>query len=443
MKSLICAVTAVTASTAQAAVTVLTFDDLGLPNNTIITDQYEDQGVIFSPQNGQLEIRTASSPIFPDEPQGLAEIPYGESVIIADFLLPTDAAGAWIDFGYFGDGVIIEVFDGPGATGNLLASNITQFEEFLGVEADGIQSVRFMKAGGQVSFLIDNFEFQSEAVCFAVVDDEITCHADGSAFTYTVNGVDACTGGMSTYTFTASGGAVGEELCFTVLVNADGGFCCTTEICVTIPDCTLEMQVCDFEALSVGDVVTNQCPGATFSSTPGNENVVLFGHGTNFICTRPVGQPQTCIEDTYVDFTNPVDSLSFQAIALNSIGIVAAQVNVFVNGSLDATVDIIGTGDILPIVDLTTFSHVTRIEIVNIIDDPDARNGIGWDNFSFNVMSELPCDLNGDGIVGMVDFLALLAAWGSCSDCGTCPADFDGDCSVGILDLLILLGSWG
>ena len=39
--------------------------------------------------------------------------------------------------------------------------------------------------------------------------------------------------------------------------------------------------------------------------------------------------------------------------------------------------------------------------------------------------------------------LEMLAAWGSCSDCRTCPADFDGDCSVGILDLLILLGNWG
>ncbi len=58
----------------------------------------------------------------------------------------------------------------------------------------------------------------------------------------------------------------------------------------------------------------------------------------------------------------------------------------------------------------------------------------------------LPSDLDGDGIVGIMDFLALLAAWGSCSDYGTppaCAADFDGDCSVGILDLLILLGNWG
>ncbi len=131
--------------------------------------------------------------------------------------------------------------------------------------------------------------------CLAVTSQEIVCHADGTTFTVNIEGLNACTGGTTQVTFTASGGAVGEELCFTALVN-DGGFCCSTEICVTIPDCT----------------------------------------------------PAT-----------------------------------------------------------------------------------------------LPSDLDGDGIVGMVDFLALLAAWGSCSDCGTCPADFDGDCSVGILDLLILLGNWG
>ncbi len=131
--------------------------------------------------------------------------------------------------------------------------------------------------------------------CLTILDQEVVCHPDGETFTVNVEGINACTGGITQATFTSSGGAVGEELCFTVLVN-DGGFCCTTEICVTIPDCA---------------------PAA------------------------------------------------------------------------------------------------------------------------------LPSDLDGDGIVGMVDFLALIAAWGTCSDCGTCPADFDGDCSVGILDLLILLGNWG
>ena len=59
------------------------------------------------------------------------------------------------------------------------------------------------------------------------------------------------------------------------------------------------------------------------------------------------------------------------------------------------------------------------------------------------IVATLLGDLDGDRTVGIVDFLALLAAWGTCSDCGRCPADFDSDCSVGILDLLILLGNWG
>jgi len=58
--------------------------------------------------------------------------------------------------------------------------------------------------------------------------------------------------------------------------------------------------------------------------------------------------------------------------------------------------------------------------------------------------SPIPGDLDGDGTVGILDFLALLAAWGPCP--GPCPptclADLDGDCTVGILDFLILLANW-
>jgi hypothetical protein len=55
------------------------------------------------------------------------------------------------------------------------------------------------------------------------------------------------------------------------------------------------------------------------------------------------------------------------------------------------------------------------------------------------------CDLNGDGSVGVNDFLLLLSAWGDCPDpCPpSCPADFDGDCTVGVTDFLILLANWG
>jgi hypothetical protein len=53
---------------------------------------------------------------------------------------------------------------------------------------------------------------------------------------------------------TGSGGAVGEELCFTALIN-DGGFCCSTEICVTVPDCSgSEDLVCPADLDLDGDV---------------------------------------------------------------------------------------------------------------------------------------------------------------------------------------------
>ncbi|MEE9128818.1 MAG: FG-GAP repeat protein [Phycisphaerales bacterium] len=51
-----------------------------------------------------------------------------------------------------------------------------------------------------------------------------------------------------------------------------------------------------------------------------------------------------------------------------------------------------------------------------------------------------PWDLDGNGVVGASDLLALLVSWGPCKDC---PADFDGDGSVGASDLLALLANWG
>ncbi|MHC4208584.1 MAG: hypothetical protein ACYSWT_02600 [Planctomycetota bacterium] len=52
-----------------------------------------------------------------------------------------------------------------------------------------------------------------------------------------------------------------------------------------------------------------------------------------------------------------------------------------------------------------------------------------------------PADLDDDGIVGVSDFLTLLALWGPCPD--PCPADLDTDGEVDLNDVLILLGSWG
>ncbi len=53
-------------------------------------------------------------------------------------------------------------------------------------------------------------------------------------------------------------------------------------------------------------------------------------------------------------------------------------------------------------------------------------------------------DINGDGSVGILDFLILLDEWGPCDQpCPpSCAADLTEDCTVGIDDFLLLLANW-
>ena len=58
--------------------------------------------------------------------------------------------------------------------------------------------------------------------------------------------------------------------------------------------------------------------------------------------------------------------------------------------------------------------------------------------------SRIPGDLDGDGVVGVTDFMSLLAMWGPCSaPPDPCPADLDGDAVVGVADMLALIANWG
>ncbi len=74
----------------------------------------------------------------------------------------------------------------------------------------------------------------------------------------------------------------------------------------------------------------------------------------------------------------------------------------------------------------------------------DDDNGIDAGSaylFDATGTSACPWDLDDNTIVGITDFLALLASWGQCKGC--CPADFDGNGNVGITDFLALLANWG
>lgn len=144
------------------------------------------------------------------------------------------------------------------------------------------------------------------------------------------------------------------------------------------------LVVINFDNLPSGTTVTNQYPEATFSAGSGGNTAFSFGSAhsaPNIICTP------SCIVDTYVDFTNPVKNLTFWAIEANAAGH-TADFNVFVNGSFAATVPFISSGGAPhnEFVDLSAFTNVTRLEIVNILNNPTTENGIGWDTFSFEVI---------------------------------------------------------
>ena len=99
-----------------------------------------------------------------------------------------------------------------------------------------------------------------------------------------------------------------------------------------------------------------------------------------------------------------------------------------------------GAGIDLSIVALEAISYV---RITNP-GDPATTPAVEIDAFSDVAPEVNPADLNQDGIVGIVDLLILLAAWGPCPNPPEpCPADLDGDGTVGIFDLLTLLGAWG
>jgi hypothetical protein len=78
------------------------------------------------------------------------------------------------------------------------------------------------------------------------------------------------------------------------------------------------------------------------------------------------------------------------------------------------------------------------VDLLDMLLDP----GLDQDGTGVPDICEAGADLNGDGIVGIEDFLTLLGSWGPCAGGGACPADFDDDGFVGITDFLMLLSLW-
>ena len=150
-------------------------------------------------------------------------------------------------------------------------------------------------------------------------------------------------------------------------------------ICLTI----------NFDDLPAGTVVTNQYSAfATFSSSQGHENYAIPFISTpsqpNMLCSGAVGTPN-CLEDTYIDFTQPLFDLNFVAVLQNSNSGQVAQLNIFEHGVHTHTQFVMGVGH--PgnlIVSLLNYDFMTRLEIVNI------SAATGWDSFTLDLVPEAP-----------------------------------------------------
>lgn len=105
---------------------------------------------------------------------------------------------------------------------------------------------------------------------------------------------------------------------------------------------------------------------------------------------------------------------------------------------------VVAPDPIYPNVAAAQFVHVARSS-TNY--DPDIYGGPEWNNVLPEQAYGEPIpdcvgDIDGDGVVGILDFLYLLGVWGTDDPFADIAPD-GGDLTVGIEDFLVVLGTWG
>lgn len=94
-------------------------------------------------------------------------------------------------------------------------------------------------------------------------------------------------------------------------------------------------------------------------------------------------------------------------------------------GEDTVTVDVSTAGIQTQSINAPDFNGTIRVEVIDY-PFPDLHDA-------------LPGDVDGDGVVGVDDLLAIIAAWGPCSGCAE---DVTGDGAVDVNDLLAALAAW-
>ena len=168
----------------------------------------------------------------------------------------------------------------------------------------------------------------------------------------------------------------------------------TALLCTVVLLCSQAIAVTiDFDTLADTELITNQFPEVSFTTVAGQEIRVSDNPANdtppNIICTFDQGGSINCLHPVFVDFTNPVNDLVFEALAINQPGVQGTVFAYDANGLL-GSVDLVGGPNDMT-VDFSALSNVTRVEMlgpggVGLLDPAGA--GIGWDTFRFTVVPE-------------------------------------------------------
>ncbi len=70
---------------------------------------------------------------------------------------------------------------------------------------DGTNTAEIFSPSDYLGWHIAALQVESSTACFDVVTEEVNCHPDGETFTYTVEGVNACTGVIQMFSLSQCG----------------------------------------------------------------------------------------------------------------------------------------------------------------------------------------------------------------------------------------------
>jgi hypothetical protein len=197
--------------------------------------------------------------------------------------------------------------------------------------------------------------------------------------------------------------------------------------------------------LAVGDVNLDTFPDITSSDAGGLGTItVLINDGAGGFATGlqlPTGEGTRSVDSADLDGDGDGDlavvandpTIGAAVIVLQNIADTAGEIAFAAPQALsvDADPNFVLAADMNgdPALDLVTVNA----------DDGDTGGSVSV-LLNTTPVSACPWDTGGDGNVNIVDFLNLLALWGTNPGA---PPDFDADGVVGILDFLALLGAWG